>query len=195
MKFAFIRDHQEAFPVEALCDVLDVSRSGYYAWSRRPPSTGDLRRTELVAQIREVHSESRATYGSPRVFEALKDKGVACCENTVAKLMKAEGIRSKSKRRFRVQTTNSRHDHPVAANILNREFYPARANEVWTADITYVPTAEGWLYLAVVLDLFSRRIIGWATADHLRAELVCDALAMALTHWTSPRMAGAGLMV
>ena len=182
MKFAFIRDHQEAFPVEALCDVLDVSRSGYYAWSRRPPSTGDLRRTELVAQIREVHSESRATYGSPRVFEALKDKGVACCENTVAKLMKAEGIRSKSKRRFRVQTTNSRHDHPVAANILNREFYPARANEVWTADITYVPTAEGWLYLAVVLDLFSRRIIGWATADHLRAELVCDALAMALTH-------------
>ena len=182
MKFAFIRDHQEAFPVEALCDVLDVSRSGYHAWSRRPPSTGDLRRTELVAQIREVHSESRATYGSPRVFEALKDKGVACCENTVAKLMKAEGIRSKSKRRFRVQTTNSRHDHPVAANILNREFYPARANEVWTADITYVPTAEGWLYLAVVLDLFSRRIIGWATADHLRAELVCDALAMALTH-------------
>jgi putative transposase len=182
VKFAFIRDHQEAFPVEALCDVLDVSRSGYYAWSRRPPCTSDLRRTELVERIREAHSEGRANYGSPRVFKALQKEGVACCENTVAKLMKAAGIRSKSKRSSRVRTTDSRHDHPVAANILNREFYPDRANEVWTADITYVPTAEGWLYLAVVLDLFSRRIIGWATADHLRAELSCDALEMALTH-------------
>jgi putative transposase len=182
VKFAFIRDHRESFPVEALCDVLEVSRGGYYAWSQRPPSTGDLRRIKLVEQIRQAHSESRATYGSPRIFEDLKLKGVACCENTVAKLMKAEGIRSKSKRRSRLQTTDSRHNNPVAANILNREFYPDRADEVWTADITYVPTAQGWLYLAVVLDLFSRRIIGWATADHLRAELTCDALEMALTH-------------
>jgi len=182
VKFAFIRDHQEAFPVEALCDVLDVSRSGFYAWSRRLPCTSDLRRARLVGQIREVHSESRATYGSPRVFAALQGEGVACCENTVAKLMKAEGIRSKSKRPFRVQTTDSRHDHPIVANILNREFYPDRTNDVWTTDITYVPTAEGRLYLAVVLDLFSRRIIGWATADHLRAEPACDALKMALTH-------------
>jgi putative transposase len=182
VKFAFIRDHREAFPVEALCNVLEVSRGGYYAWSQRPPSTGDLRRAALVGRIRAAHSESRATYGSPRVFRALKGGGVACCENTVAKLMKAEGIRSKSKRPFRVRTTDSRHDHPVAANVLNREFYPERADEVWTADITYVPTGEGWLYLAVVMDLFSRRIIGWSTADHLRAELTCDALEMALTH-------------
>ena len=131
---------------------------------------------------REVHSESRATYGSARIFEALQGIGVASCENTVAKLMKAEGIRSKSKRPLRVRTTDSRHDHPVVANILNREFHPDRANDVWTADITYVPKGEGWLYLAVVLDLFSRRIIGWATADHLRAELSCEALEMALTH-------------
>jgi len=182
VKFAFIRDHQEAFPVEVLCDVLDVSRSGYYAWGRRPSGPAAMRRVELVEQIRDTHTASRSNYGSPRVYRSLRAQGVACCENTVAKLMKAEGIRSKAKRPFRAQTTNSRHDHPVAANILNREFYPERADEVWTADMTYVPTAEGWLYLAVVLDLFSRRIIGWATADHLRAELTCDALEMALKH-------------
>jgi putative transposase len=182
VKFAFIRDHREAFPVAALCAVLGVSRGGFYAWGRRPPAAGDLRRTELVGRIRAAHSESRATYGSPRVFRALKGAGVACCQNTVAKLMKSEGIRSKSKRPVRVRTTDSRHDHPVAANVLDRAFYPERADEVWTADITYVPTGEGWLYLAVVMDLFSRRIIGWSTADHLRAELTCDALEMALTH-------------
>ena len=182
MRFAFVRDHRAEFPVEVLCDVLKVSRGGFYAWTRRPPSPASLRRGGLVAQIRETHGESRSTYGSSRVFQALKARGVVCCENTVAKLMKAEGVRSKARRPFTVKTTDSRHEHPVAANILNREFYPDRADTVWTADITYVPTDEGWLYLAVVLDLYSRRIVGWATADHLRAELACDALRMTLTH-------------
>ena len=182
MKFAFIRDHLTQFPIEILCDVLQASRSGYYAWSRRPASSTTLRRDQLVKQIRQVHDDSHATYGSPRVYQLLKAQGVACCENTVAKLMKAKSIKSKAKRPFIVRTTDSRHDHPIASNILNREFYPNRPNTVWTADITYIPTAEGWLYLAVVLDLFSRRIIGWATADHLRAELACDALKMALKH-------------
>jgi len=182
VKFAFIRDHLTQFPIEILCDVLQISRSGYYAWSRRAASPASLRRGQLVEQIRQVHAESRAAYGSPRVYHALKAQGVACSENTVAKLMKAKGLKSKARRPFVVRTTDSNHDHPVAGNVLNREFYPERPNEVWTADITYIPTAEGWLYLAVVLDLFSRRIVGWATADHLRAELACDALRMALTH-------------
>jgi transposase InsO family protein len=182
VKFAFIRDHQAQFPVEVLCATLGVSRSGYYAWKDRPQSPGALRRDRLVREIRQAHSDSRATYGSPRVYRALKARGVPCCENTVAKLMRAEGVRSKARRPFVVQTTDSRHDCPVAGNVLNRQFYPDRPDAVWTADITYVPTAEGWLYLAVVLDLFSRRVVGWATADHLRAELTCDALRMALEH-------------
>lgn len=181
MKFAFIHSHQAQFPVEVLCDVLKVSRSGYYAWRHRPASPRAARRQQLAHEIRQVHRESRATYGSPRVHQALKARGVLCSENTVAKVMKAEGVRSKARRSFLVKTTDSRHDHPVAGNVLNREFYPERPDEVWTADITYVPTAEGWLYLAVVLDLFSRRVVGWATADHLRAELTCDALRGALT--------------
>ena len=182
MKFAFIRDRKACFPVEVLCDVLKVSRSGYYAWARRPPSPAALRRDRLEAQIRKVHGDSRDTYGSPRVYRALKAAGVACCENTVARRMRAMGVRSKAARPFVVRTTDSGHGRPVAANTLNREFYPDRPNAVWTADITYVPTAEGWLYLAVVLDLFSRRVVGWATADHLRSELACDALRMALEH-------------
>jgi putative transposase len=182
VRFAFIRGHKDHFPVAVLCDVLEVSRSGYYAWARRPPSPAALRRDGLVGQIREAHGGSRDTYGSPRVYRALKAAGVACCENAVAKLMRAQGLRSKAIRPFVVNTTDSRHDHAVAANVLDRKFSPDRPDAVWTADITYVPTAEGWLYLAVVLDLFSRRVVGWATADHLRRELACDALRMALTH-------------
>ena len=182
MRFAFVRDHKAEFPVELLCEVLKVSRSGYHAWTRRPPSPAALRRDQLVAAIRVVHGESRRTYGSPRVYQALKARGVPCCENTVAKLMRAEQVRPKARRPFVVKTTDSRHDRPVAKNVLNREFYPERADAVWTADITYVPTAGGWLYLAVVLDLFSRRVVGWATADHLRSELACNALRMALEH-------------
>jgi putative transposase len=182
VKFAFIRDHKACFPVEVLCRVLKVSRSGYYAWTRRPPGAAARRRDQLVGAIRQAFDASRSTYGSPRVYRVLKAQGVACCENTVAKVMKAEGVRPKARRPFAVRTTDSRHGHPIAANTLNREFYPDRPDTVWTADITYVPTAQGWLYLAVVLDLSSRRVVGWATADHLRSELACDALRMALEH-------------
>lgn len=181
MRFAFIRDHRDAFPIEAMCEALGVSRSGFHAWMGRPPSPSALRRERLVARIREAHEASRSVYGSPRVHRELKDRGVACCENTVARLMRAHAIRSRARRRS-VATTDGRHDRPVAANVLAREFYPDAPNTTWAADITYVPTAEGWLYLAVVLDLFSRRVVGWATADHLRAELPLEALRMALTH-------------
>jgi transposase InsO family protein len=182
VKFTFIRDHQAEFPVGVLCDVLGVSRSGFYAWRDRPPSPTALRRERLIEQIREAHEEARSVYGSPRVHRELKARGIVCCENTVAKLMRVHGIRSKASRRFVVRTTDSRHDRPVANNVLAREFYPDQPDTVWAADITYIPTAEGWLYLATVIDLCSRKVVGWATADHLRAELPVEALGMALTH-------------
>lgn len=182
MRFAFIRDHQGEFPVELMCEVLGVSRSGYYAWRDRPPSPTALRRERLVEQIRQAHEEARSVYGSPRVHRELEAQGIACCKNTVAKLMREHGIRSRVRRRFVVQTTDSRHNRPVADNVLAREFYPDQPDTAWAADITYVPTAEGWLYLAVVIDLCSRKVIGWATAGHLRTELPVEALRTALTH-------------
>jgi putative transposase len=182
VKFAFLRDHQAEFPVGVLCEVLGVSRSGFYAWRDRPPSPTAVRRERLVAQIREAHEEARSVYGSPRVHRELEARGIACCENTVAKLMRAHGLRSKAVRRFVVRTTDSRHDRPVADNVLAREFDPDQPDTAWAADITYIPTAEGWLYLAAVIDLCSRKVVGWATADHLRADLAVEALGMALKH-------------
>jgi putative transposase len=182
VRFAFIRDHQAEFPVEVLCAVLGVSRSGSYARRDRPPSPTAVRREHLVEQIREAHRESRSTYGSPRVDRELHARGVACCPNTVAELMRAHDIRSKAVRRFVARTTDSRHDRPVADTVLAREFYPDKPDTAWAADITDIPTAEGWLYLAAVIDLCSRKVVGWATADHLRAELPVEALRMALAH-------------
>ena len=180
MKFSFIRDHQRQFPIGLLCQVLDVSRSGYYAWRDRSPSASALRRQCLTEQIEAAHRQSRSLYGSPRVHQELVARGVRCCENTVAKLMRRSGIRSKIKRRFVVRTTDSRHGYAVAENRLKRKFQQPLPNQAWAADITYIPTQEGWLYLAAVIDLCSRKIVGWAMADHLRAELVCQALRMAL---------------
>jgi transposase InsO family protein len=182
VRFAFIRDHIRQFPVDLMCQVLEVSRSGYYAWRHRAPSRCAERQTNLVEQIRDAYAASRCNYGSPRVTVELAARGVACSRNTVAKLMRKHGIRSRTKRRFVVRTTDSRHGHPVAENRLNRQFARPLPNQAWAADITYIPTQEGWLYLAVVIDLCSRKVIGWSTADHLRAELVCKALEMAITH-------------
>jgi transposase InsO family protein len=165
-----------------MCHVLEVSRGGYYAWRDRTPSAQAVRREQLAREIQAVHADSRAIYGSPRVHKELAARGIACCENTVAKLMRQHGIRSKTRRRFVVHTTDSRHPHPVAENKLNQQFDQELPNQAWAADITYIPTGEGWLYLAAVIDLCSRRIVGWATANHLRAELACQALQMALTH-------------
>ena len=126
-----------------------------------------------------MHAQSRGTYGSPRVTAELKARGVKASENTVAKVMKEHGIRSKAVRRFRVRTTDSAHAHPVAENLRDRDFAAGKPNAKWAADLTYVPTGEGWLYLAAVIDLCSRRVVGWAMADHMRATLCADALAMA----------------
>ena len=190
MTFAFIQDHQEQWPVRAMCAALEVSPAGYYSWLKRPPSSGGLRRDALLARIREVHQEARRCYGSPRVHAALDGAEGARSVNTVAKLMRDNGIRAKTARRFRCKTTDSNHALPVAANVLARQFGPSGPNQAWVADITYVPTAEGWLYLAVVEDLFSRMIVGWSMADHMESRLVVDALDMALKR----RLPGEGLV-
>jgi transposase InsO family protein len=187
MRFAFIAAHLLEFPVDLMCRVLRVSRSGFYAWSRRTSGERERRRGELVGLILEAHKDSGGTYGSPRIHRELAARGVRCSENTVAKLMRDEGIRSKARKRLVPRTTDSRHGEPIAGNTLDREFQVDRPDTVWAADITYIPTAEGWLYLAVVIDLCTRRVVGWATADHLRAELAVAALRMALAHRLPPR--------
>jgi putative transposase len=163
-----------------MCHVLGVTRAGYYAWRHRPETPRSVRREALTQQIRSVHRDSRATYGSPRVYRALKAQGVPCCENTVAKLMRRADLRARSRRRFVVRTTNSEHGHAVAPNTLARQFAPGEPDRRWVVDFTYIPTGQGWLYLAVVLDLGSRRVIGQAMADHMRSELVEAALRDAL---------------
>jgi transposase InsO family protein len=163
-----------------MCQVLNVSRSGYYAWRKRPPCAQARRQETLIEHIRSAHAVSRQTYGAPRVCVELKARGIACSKNTVARLMRQERIRSRRSRKFVVHTTDSRHPHPIAPNRLNREFQRSRPNEAWVCDITYIPTDEGWVYLAAVLDLCSRRVVGWSVEDHLRAELPCQALEMAI---------------
>lgn len=180
MKFAFIKAHLSRFPVEACCDALDVSRSGYYAWTNRPPSQRAQRREELAVKIQQVHEENRKVYGSPRVCQVLKARGEQVCQNTVADIMKQRQIRAKGKKKFVPKTTDSRHQQPIAGNLLNRQFDAPLPNQKWTVDITYIPTDEGWLYLAGVMDLCSRKIVGWSMADHMRVELVSDALKMAV---------------
>jgi transposase InsO family protein len=163
--------------------VLSVSRSGYYAWVKcrdREPGPRAKRRQELVEKVRCAYDQSRGTYGSPRVHQALRAQGEAACENTVARLMREEGIRSIVRRRFRVKTTDSQHAHPVAPNVLEREFEQSLPDQAWAADITYVATGEGWLYLAAVMDLCSRRIVGWSMGESLKTELCTEALEMAL---------------
>ena len=187
MKFAFIKDHLAGeFPVDVCCDVLEVSRSGYYAWSRRPPSARAERRAELAAKIQLVHEENRRVYGSPRVCRALGARGERVCENTVAGIMRERQIRAKTRRTFVPKTTDSRHQQPLADNVLARQFDAPRPDRKWAVDITYVPTGEGWLYLAGVIDLCSRRVVGWSMADHMRVELVSDALGMAVARRGPP---------
>jgi transposase InsO family protein len=180
MTYQWIKENQKHFTVAMMCQVLGVSRSGFYDWKDRPQNARTRRRAELVGPITKAHADSRSTYGSPRVHAQLKASGVRVCQNTVAKIMKEEGICSKIPRRFRVRTTDSAHAYPPAKDLLDRQFDASLPDQKWAADITYIPTAEGWLYLAGVIDLCSRKIVGWAMADHLKADLCLEALEMAL---------------
>jgi transposase InsO family protein len=179
LKYAFMRQHVCDWPVRVMGRVLKASVSGYYAWLDRAPSVRSQRRSRLLAAIRTAHAESRQLYGSPRVHAAVVAGGEPCCVKTVARLMRAHLLRARTKRKYKA-TTNSSHDLPVAPNRLGRDFHRTRANQAWVADITYIWTNEGWLYLAVELDLYSRRIVGWSMSERMSAELVLDALDMAI---------------
>lgn len=167
-----------------MCRVLGVSRSGFYAWLKRPKSKRAIANDRLLAEIRRAHRKSRNTYGSRRVHKQLLSESEICSKNRVARLMRQYGIKAKTKRKFRA-TTNSKHSFPVAENLLNRRFEVEAPNRVWTADITYIPTDEGWLYLAAVMDLGSKRIVGFSMDERMTKELAMDALKMAI-HYRKP---------
>ena len=179
MRYQFITEQQAHFSLAALCRVMEVSRSGYYAWRKRPVCTRKQANAALLEQIREVHQNSDQTYGSPRVTVELKAEGVTCNAKRIARLMREADLRAVFAKRF-VVTTHSDPDLPVAENLLAREFACPTPNARWTADITYLWTGQGWLYLAVVLDLFSRRVVGWAMDTTLERSLVLSALDMAV---------------
>lgn len=179
MKYRFIEQHRSDYPVRLLCQTLGVVRSGYYAWRRRPSRKEDPGLPALLEHIQRIHRLSRGTYGSPRVHAQLCAEGFHYNHKRIARLMRLKGLVGRRKQR-RVSTTDSRHTYPVAPNVLNRDFQTATTNRKWAADITYIPTREGWLYLAVVMDLYSRKIVGWSMQAHLTADLVENALRMAL---------------
>ena len=163
-----------------MCEVLEVSRGGFYTWLRIPESERSRANRALLREMRIAFDRSRQTYGSPRLTVELNESGVSCSENRVARLMRLSGIRAVGKRKYRV-TTNSKHNHPVAENLLNRNFSADYPNEVWLSDITYVWTSEGWLYLAGVIDLHSRMLIGWSMGPRVTAELTLEALRQAIS--------------
>ncbi len=179
MRYRWIAEHRKQFPIAALCRVMQVSKSGYYAWASRPESRRAGRNRVLVVQIKAAHTRSRKTYGRRRIHVQLQQDGVRCSQGRVARLMRQEGLCGRRRRRFRA-TPDSQHALPVAENLLNRDFTATAPNQVWVSDITYLPCAEGWEYLATVMDLYHRQIVGWAMASTLERRLTLQALAMAV---------------
>ncbi len=181
MRYRAIQEHDRRYPIRLMCRALAVSAAGYYAWRIRPESTRSVSARTVLSAIRVIHRESRETYGSPSIWDALIKQGHRIGEHRVARLMRQDGIRAKTVKKWRA-TTQSHHRFPVATNTLNRQFTVASPNRVWAGDITYVWTTEGWLYLAVVLDLYSRTVIGWAMGTRLIGDLAERALIMALAN-------------
>lgn len=180
MRFRQIEDQRGFWPVRIMCDALNVSASGYYAWRSRPESARKIANRGLLDDIQRVHAHHRERYGAPRIHAELRAEGQIISRKRIERVMRRHGIRARAPRRYRVCTTDSKHSLPVAANLLHQNFVAQRPNQVWLADITYIPTGEGWLYLAVILDLFTRKVVGWAMRDHMRAELTIAALTMAI---------------
>jgi putative transposase len=179
MRFQFIDDHRDELPITLMCKALDVSPSGYYAWHQRPPSTQEMANQKLYERIEAVYEANYQVYGSPRIYRELRKQNAICSENRVARLMRLRGLKAKQSKRFKT-TTKPNKAHSAAPNLLRRDFETSNPNQKWLADITYIPTQEGWLYLAAVLDLYSRRIVGWAMSDRMTSDLTLNALEMAL---------------
>ena len=186
MKYAFIEEYRYEHRISTMCRVLGVSRSGYYSWWRQEETLGS--EMAMVAQIKEVYEQSRGLYGSPRIAAELRDRGVPCTKNRIARIMRKQGIAAKTKRKFKV-TTNSKHTKVVSENLVKQEFHAERPNQLWTSDITYVWTKEGWLYLALILDVCTRMIVGWAVSARLTSGFVVEAFDRALrAHQITPEM-------
>lgn len=180
MRYQYIREHCQEFSVKRMCQLLEVTRSGYYAWQPEKPCPRELANRVLVEQIRVEYKISRQTYGSPRIWARLVHQGFSCGRHRVARLMRRAGIRPPKRHRCYPVTTQRQPGVMPAPNRLNRDFSATTANAKWVSDFTYIDTAEGWLYLAIVLDLFSRKVIGWAMSEHMNTALVETALHMAL---------------
>jgi putative transposase len=187
VKYAWIQTHCDQFSVARMCRQLDVSRTGYYQWTTRVPSKRAMANAALDAQVAALHAGSQRSYGRPRIVRGLHDRGVHVGHERVRKSLKRQGLRPVYKRPYRV-TTDSAHHKPIAPNVLDRRFDCWRVNQAWVADITYVATGEGWLYLACVMDLASRKIVGWSMSDRIKADLVCQALRSA--YWQRKPPAG-----
>jgi putative transposase len=190
VKYAFIERHHKTFTVTRMCKLMDVSQSAYYEWQKRPESTHSIEDKRLGEKVKESHETSRGTYGARRILKDLLDDEESISRTRVGRLMKQQGLESKSKRKFKA-TTHSNHGRPVAPNLLEREFMVEKPDSVYAGDITYIQTVEGWLYLAVLIDLYSRSVVGWAMSERMPAQLVNDALLMAI--WK--RKPSKGLMV
>ena len=190
MKYAWMKQNMATFSARAMCDVLKVSKSGYYSWANQDfPSARSLENKKLSQEIHRIFLEHKGRYGSRRIRRVLINKEILISRKRVCKLMKSQSLFCKTKRKFK-QTTDSKHDLPIAPNLLKRDFSPLKTNQAYVGDITYIPTQEGWLYLAVVIDLFSRQVVGWSMNERMKATLVNDALLMAI--WT--RKPGRGLI-
>jgi len=179
-RYAQIQQLATEHPVRRLCALLGVSRSGYYEWRDRGPGRRQQEDAHLAPQIETLFLEKRRTYGRVRLTHELRARGHACGQRRVRRLMRAQGLRARPRRRYRPQTTDSRHDHPIAPNLLAQRPAPSRPDTVWVSDLTYLPTTAGWLFLAVVLDRYSRRVVGWAFSRQLNTSLALAALRMAL---------------
>ena len=186
MRYRFIDTHKKAWPVNLMCGVLDVSRSGFYHWRARGPSQRERTNRELDNRIRELFARHKQRYGAPRITDDLHDEGFRCSENRVARRMRVLDLKAIQAKKFKV-TTDSNHSKPVAPDLLEQDFTAEAPNQKWTSDITYIWTDEGWLYLAVVMDLYSRAIVGWSMSRRMTQQLVCDALSMALIRRHFPR--------
>lgn len=186
MRYKFIREHRQKFSVKRMCQLLDVTRSGYYAWQMAKRGPRELENRMLVEQIRVEYKTSRQTYGSPRIWKSLLQQGIACGRHRIARLMRREGIRPPRRVRRYPVTTQRQAGVVPAPNRLNQDFSATQANTKWVSDFTYIDTTEGWLYLAVILDLFSRKVVGWAMSRYMNTTLVETALRMAL-HTRQPQ--------
>ncbi len=186
MRYQFIDTHKKTWPINLMCQTLTVSTSGYYAWYKRPESTRSQSNRILDGQIQKVYTEHKRRYGVPRITDELRDQGFHCSENQVARRMQKLGLRGIQAKKFK-RTTDSSHNKPTAPDLINQDFTAAAPNQKWVSDLTYIWTGEGWLYLAVIMDLYSRAIIGWSMGRRMTQQLMCDALTMALIHRKFPR--------